>query len=112
MKSNLNRINTAVVRKYLSEHVKGEISFSRLAEKLNSHVDQAIEIAREYMSFGQQVRYMKKLSGKSLEDISDFLFSQKNISLSRQAIHRYEKGDVIPSDELQETIIEYLKTNI
>lgn len=54
--------------------------------------------------FGERFKSARLLKGYSLQDLADILENR----VSRQALHRYEKGEVVPSVEMIEVIAKAL----
>ena len=57
--------------------------------------------------FAERFKSARMINGFSLQDVADALDGQ----LSRQALHRYEKGDVVPDDDKVKMLSKALNVN-
>ncbi len=55
--------------------------------------------------FAERFKSARLMNGFSLQDLSDTL----NNKVTRQALHKYEKGEVLPDSEMMELLCEALK---
>lgn len=55
--------------------------------------------------FAERFKSARLMNGFSLQDLSDVL----NNKVTRQALHKYEKGEVLPDSEMMEFLCEVLK---
>lgn len=55
--------------------------------------------------FAERFKSARLMNGFSLQDLSDIL----NNKVTRQALHKYEKGEVLPDSEMMELLCEALK---
>ncbi len=55
--------------------------------------------------FAERFKSARLMNGFSLQDLSNLL----NNKVTRQALHKYEKGEVLPDSEMMELLCEALK---
>ena len=58
--------------------------------------------------FAERFKSARLLSGYSLQDLADKLEKEKNKKVTRQALYRYERGEVVPGSEMLALLCETL----
>ncbi|WP_221412137.1 helix-turn-helix domain-containing protein [Dysgonomonas sp. ZJ279] len=100
----MGRIKEVYMRELLRKVVMGEVSVNQMTELINEEVDTVIFEAEKLLDFKSKMKFLRKIRGFSLQDLAN---KMDNI-VTRQALHRYEKGDVQPTEEMKKLILREL----
>ena len=98
-------IKEADIRHLLGQVSLGKISMSRMAEILNEKFNAIVNEAEKQMDFKGKMKFLRKTQGVSLQDLGDMIGNK----ITRQALHRYEKGEVDPNNNIKMLILTTLK---